>query len=329
MSDSYIGNDWRKTMVAEFTAAAKSAKAAGLIAGYRVDVSAENTASSQITQIDSLILAHVCAIDIDAASATALNNVIQSACAAGIKVVVFDSLASAACEYNVDDTMTAWAAAEAKVVMNEIHGQGNVILVNGVEGSQPNAIDVAAQRHVIAQYPKVHIVAFVDGENTVTTTESAVATVLPTLGPVAGVVAQTASIGAIEAFKAAGRPLPAVSFDTSGETLGFWASELKTDPTFQAEGLNIDPGLSGVALYESILILNGQKIRGKAILHNLLGYPYTVITGATRAAWAKVTPVGAEGCWNWTAAEVLTDITQQMIGKPVQAPPVPTIRVVG
>ena len=90
LSDSYIGNSWRKTMVTAWEDVAKQAENQGLISGYTVDVSAENTATSQIADIDSLILKHVNAIDIDAASPTALNPTIQKACAAGIKVVVFE-----------------------------------------------------------------------------------------------------------------------------------------------------------------------------------------------------------------------------------------------
>jgi len=328
MSDSYIGNDWRKSMVAAFSYSAASAKAAGMIAGYKVDISSENTASAQISQIDSLILAHVSAIDIDSASPTALNPVIQRACSAGIVVVVFDSLASAPCEYNVQDPFIAWVKEEADIVMKAIHYRGNVILAQGIVGSGPNAVELAAQRAVIAKYPHVHIVALVDSENTASVMESAIAAVLPSLGPVAGVVTVTASIGALEAFKAAGRPLPAVAFDTSGETLDYWANALKTDPTFQATGLNADPGESAIALYESIMLLNHRTIGGKLISHNLLNFPLVTITNANRAAWSKVTPVGTEASFVWTPAEVQTVIAEQMTGRPIVAPPVPTVAVV-
>ena len=102
-SDSYIGNSWRKTMVSAWEDVAAQAERQGMISGYTVDVSAENTAASQISDLDSLILKHVNAIDIDAADPSALNPTIQKACAAGIKVVVFDSLASAPCEYNLEE----------------------------------------------------------------------------------------------------------------------------------------------------------------------------------------------------------------------------------
>src|SRR5664280_1241820 len=65
LSNSFLGNTWRKTMVDIFEYTAKQAKAQGVIKDYRIENTAENTATEQIAQIKSLILAHVDAILID------------------------------------------------------------------------------------------------------------------------------------------------------------------------------------------------------------------------------------------------------------------------
>ena len=323
LSDSYIGNAWRKTMVAAWTQAAKQAEAENFIKSYRVDIASENTASAQITQIDSLILAHVNAIDIDSASPTALNPAITKACSAGIKVVVFDSLASAPCEYNLSDPFARWGGDLAKTVVTALHGHGNVILVEGVVGSQPNAVAVAAQKKILAKYPGIHVVATVDGGASAATTESAVAAVLPSLGKVQGVISQAGVSGALAAFKAAGRPLPVVPFSTGGLSLRTWAGILKKDPSFQASGLNTDPGQGSAALWESILLLEGQKIDGKAIPHNLT-WPLIHVTKSTLQNWLRVTPSSAEATWVWTLPEVKAGIADNLAHKAVPPLPIPT-----
>lgn len=322
LSDSYIGNAWRKAMVAAWTQTAKQAEAKGYIKSYRVDIASENTASAQISQIDSLILAHVNAIDIDSASPTALNSAITKACNAGIKVVVFDSLASAPCEYNLSDPFALWGGDLAKTVVTALHGHGNVILVQGVVGSQPNAVAIAAQKKVLAKYPGIHVVATVDGGAADSTTESAVAAVLPSLGKVQGVIAQEGVAGAIAAFKAAGRPIPAVPFSTDGQSLRIWAGLLKKDPSFTASALNTDPGQGSAALWESVLLLEGQKVRGKPIPHNL-SWPLINVTRSTLQSWLKVTSPTAVTTYLWTLDQVQAGIGDNLAHKPVPVPSIP------
>jgi len=89
LNNSFIGNSWRKQMEAEFTQVASAAQKQGMIGSYSV-VNGDNTVSQQIAELDSLILKHVSAICLDAASETALNGVIAKAHQAGILVVSFD-----------------------------------------------------------------------------------------------------------------------------------------------------------------------------------------------------------------------------------------------
>ncbi|HVB54121.1 MAG TPA: substrate-binding domain-containing protein [Candidatus Acidoferrales bacterium] len=328
LSDSYIGNAWRQTMVAEWTKSAQAAKAQGLISSYRVDITAENTVSAQIAQIDSLILAHVSAIDIDSASATALNPAITKACQAGIKVVVFDSLASAPCEYNLFNPFSVWGAALAKTVATGMNGSGNVILVQGVVGSQPNGVAVAAQKKVLAGYPGIHIVATVDGEASTATTESAVAAVLPSLGNVQGVISQGGAGGILTAFAAAHRPAPVVAFDTFGTSLVAWTQALQANPSFKASALGTDPGQSSAALWESVLLLEGPKSNGSAIPHNLTWPLVEIPTSGALAEWMRVTPSTGVASYGWTLGEVKAGIADNLAGRAVPTPPIP-LKTVG
>jgi ribose transport system substrate-binding protein len=99
LSNAYYGNTWRHQMVEAFTAAAEQAKAKGEISDFIV-LNGDGSVNQQMSQLSDLILKHVNAIAIDAASNTALNGIIQKACAARIKVIAFDSIVSAPCAYN-------------------------------------------------------------------------------------------------------------------------------------------------------------------------------------------------------------------------------------
>src|SRR5579863_9119861 len=94
LSNSYYGNTWRRQMVEAFKTAAEEAKKAGTIGDYIIE-NGDGSVNQQVSQLNGLILKGVDAIAINAASPTALNGVIEKACAAGIKVIAFDSIADA------------------------------------------------------------------------------------------------------------------------------------------------------------------------------------------------------------------------------------------
>ena len=124
-------------MAESFEEAAKQAKSQGLIADY-VILNGDNSVGQQMQQMSDLILKHVNAITINAASLTALNGVIQKACAAGIKVIAFDSVASAPCATTLDWDFENWQAAQVKWIAEKIGKKGNMLIVRGVKGSAPD-----------------------------------------------------------------------------------------------------------------------------------------------------------------------------------------------
>jgi len=322
LSNSYIGNGWRQTMVASWTAAAEAAKEQGLIKDFRVENTSENTATAQIAQIQSLILAGVDAITVNSASPTALDPVIQQACDAGIKIVVFDSLAEAPCAYKLANDFEEWGRTQAKLVLEGMGGKGNLIVVEGVVGSAPNETVMKVWKEELAKYPDVKVVATVDGENASSTTQQALVKVLPSLPEVDGVLIQVGADGVINAFKSANRPLPVVDFDTAGTSLALW-KQLNAESGFTTSAVLTDPGQGSAALQTAILLLNGGKVDGQDIPKELT-WPLVVITQENFDAWHAVTPATAVATWTWTTDQVEDGIRAQLAGQPVAAPPVPT-----
>jgi ribose transport system substrate-binding protein len=317
LSNSFLGNTWRKTMVDIFQQTAQQAKAQGLIKDYRVENTAENTATEQIAQIKSLILQHVDAILIDSASPTALNPVITQACSQKILVLVFDSLASAPCEYNLEDSIYQYGFQEGHYVAVGMHGQGNVIIARGVVGSAPEAVIYKGQLDALKAFPKIKIVSTVIGQASDPITEQAILSVLPSLPPVQGVITGGSSFGAVQAFQKAHRPLPVVAFDNSGEALHFWQTQhAKTG--YNAVSLRTEPGQAAAAFWEALDILQGQKVP------KMLVFPNLVITPANLDAWAKVVPIGRVAAYLWTRDETRAEIKRIEAHGPLLIPPVPT-----
>ena len=75
LSNSFYGNTWRRQMVDAFTAQAEKAKAEGQIADYVV-LNGDGSVAQQNSQLAELILRGVDAIAINAASDTALNDIV-------------------------------------------------------------------------------------------------------------------------------------------------------------------------------------------------------------------------------------------------------------
>jgi len=323
LSNSFIGNPWRKGMIAGWTAVAQQAKSEGLISSYEVETTPENTATAQIAQIDNLILQHVNAIDIDPASPTALNPVITKACDAGIIVVVFDSVATAPCEYNLYNSFADYGTALAQEVATAMNGKGNVIVAHGIVGTGSDTESTNASLAELKKYPGIKVVSTITGGGSPDTTQSALAAVLPSLGTVNGVIDQTGTAGVFAAFQAAQRPLPSAVFGSDGQSLQIWSQLLKKDPSYVGNAAQSDPGQGDAAFWESLLLLQKKTVTGQAIPHNLT-FPILTISNATLPQWLKVVPASGIGYYIWTQQEVQNAVADNLANKPVPQPPVPT-----
>jgi len=177
LSNSFLGNTWRQTMVKVFEHTAKQAQSQGLIKSYKVLNTGQNTASEQIAQLKSLILQQVDAILVNAAAPNSLNPTIEQACSKGIVVVVFDSLTTDRCSHKLQDSIADYGFQEGKFVGQAMGGKGNLLMVRGVVGSQPEKIIYDGQLKALEAYPKVKTVKQVVGQASNPITEKVVGNV--------------------------------------------------------------------------------------------------------------------------------------------------------
>src|ERR1035437_4209063 len=91
-SNSFAGNSWRTQMIAELKYAVDT-KLKGDVSKLTI-TDANNSVSSQLSQINDLVTSGIDILMIDAASATALNGAIERAQKQGVLVVSFDNAAT-------------------------------------------------------------------------------------------------------------------------------------------------------------------------------------------------------------------------------------------
>lgn len=263
LSNAYFGNTWRHQMVEAFEDAGQQAVDAGLIAEF-VAVNGDGSVAAQNSAIAELILRGVDVLLVDAASETAINGVIAKACAAGIIVISFDSIASAPCNYQLNFDFTGYKELQAEAVFDMLGGEGNVIQVRGVSGSAPDETIYAAQSAVLARYPNINVVATVVGEATASVAQAGITNVLPSLPHVDAVLAQGGSddVGIVQAFIQYGGEyegnMPIIEGGGGTDFVKWWGEE-NAKNGYQTVSMNTTPGIGGAALWLGVAMLNGAE----------------------------------------------------------------------
>jgi ribose transport system substrate-binding protein len=263
-SQSWTGNAFRKEQDADFVAVASAWVKSGKIAGYDL-LDANNSVSTQVTQIVDLILKRVSLIIIDPSSPTGLNGAIARAKQAGIPVlVVSDGPVTSTIPYEIYGHDNVITEDEVQYIAKELHGKGNVLEVQGIAGY---AAEAAFQSGMsFKAYPGIKVVGSVYGDWSESATESAVASILPSLPTVNAVITATGeSYGAAEAFQAAGRTVPLIP---GGGDAAFIQWVLK-HPGYHTVSYSPDPGIGYGAAYVGLDILNHVKVPKTMIFPSL------------------------------------------------------------
>lgn len=288
LSNAYYGNTWRHQMVEAFQAAAEQAKAKGLISDYIV-LNGDGSVNQQMSQMSDLILKHVNAIVIDAASETALNGIIAKACHAGITVLAFDSIVSAPCSYKLNFDFKGYQAQLTKDVLHLVGDKGNIVVVRGVKGSAPDNDMYASQMATLKHYPNVKVLATVYGMATGSVAQAAVANVLPSLPHIDAVLAQGGGddYGIAQAFEQYGgayanKP-PVIAGGGSSNFIHWWAEQAKKNG-YQTISMNTTPGIGGAAFWLTLDIVKGAKAPNYMIM------PVATVTKDNLAQFADIKP---------------------------------------
>jgi ribose transport system substrate-binding protein len=205
LSNNFVGNDWRVQMEKEATVAATLAPFKGNV--KLVVTNSSDTVPAQIASLQAIINTKPAAILVDASSPTALNPVIDKACAAGIVVVNFDQTVTAPCAYKIFSNFTLGEQLSAKWMVSQLHGKGDVFEDTGLAGAPISATITSAWQSVLKNYPGIKVIGTYQGQYALGPEQQGVASLLAAHPNVQGILTQGYCTGAIKALQAAGHNL--------------------------------------------------------------------------------------------------------------------------
>jgi ribose transport system substrate-binding protein len=306
-SNNYAGNSWRQAMLKSYDIVTKKAVADGIVAAADVFTTADKEVPTQAAQIQNLILQGYNAIVINAASPDALNGAVKQACDAGIVVVSFDGVVTEPCAYRVVVDFKDYGRQEVEHMAKFQPKGGNLLEIRGLAGT---GIDASVHDGIVEgvkAHPEFKIVASVTGDWDQTTAQKAVATVLPSLPPVVGVVDQGGdAYGAAQAFAAAGKPRPTIMMGNRQDEFVYWKEQKDKDGYVSWSG-SIAPGVSTLAFWVAQQVLDGNK----TIPHDLV-VPYLAFTQDEFEKELPNIPKGGVASHEYTQADAMAAIKSNM-----------------
>lgn len=260
--DSYfVGNTWSAQLEAEFNSA--TVREAARISDVVITQS-DNDAQTQISNLQSMIARDVDAIIVTPISPEGIAPVIEQAEAAGI-VVVLNASGAATDAYssyvNVDDVK--FGATGAEWLVEKLGGSGKILAINGIAGIPTSDLRYQGAKEVFDAAPGIEIVSTIDGSWDQATTKTAVESFLAANPDVDGVWSQGGSmtLGAIEAFEAAGVPLVPMTGEDSNGLLKKWQTLLdEGTTTFDCIAVAKPTWISAAALESALAILDGEDV---------------------------------------------------------------------
>ncbi|HVV28791.1 MAG TPA: ABC transporter substrate-binding protein [Rhizomicrobium sp.] len=301
-SNNYAGNSWRQAMLKSFAAVAKGAVANKIVAAADIFTAADTSVPTQAAQIQNLILQGYDAIVINASSPTALNGAVQKACSAGIVVVSFDGLVNAPCAYRVVIDYRALGREQVEQLARLRPKGGNLLEIRGVAGTSIDATLHAGIVDGVKAHPNFKIAGSVTGNWDQTTAQKAVASILPSLPPVAGVVDQGGDgYGAAQAFAAARMPLPVIIMGNRQDELAWWQQQ-KAKDGYETWSGSIAPGISTLAFWVAQQVLDGKKVP-----HDLI-VPYLSFNQSNFEAALRAIPKGGVANREYSQADAIAAI---------------------
>jgi ribose transport system substrate-binding protein len=301
-SNNYAGNSWRQSMLKSYDIVAKQAVKDGIVAAADVFTTADKEVPTQAAQIQNLILQGYNAIVINAASPDALNGAVKQACDAGIVVVSFDGIVTEPCAYRVVIDYKDYGEQEVEHMAKFQPKGGNLLEIRGLAGTSIDGLIHDGIVEGVKKHPEFKIVSSVTGDWDETTAQKAVATVLPSLPPIVGVVDQGGDgYGAAQAFAAAGKPRPTIIMGNRQDELQWW-KEQKNKDGYVTWSASIAPGVSTLAFWVAQQILDGKKVPHDMVV------PYLAFTQDDFEKELPNIPKGGVASHEYTQADAIAAI---------------------
>jgi len=303
LSNNYAGNSWRQAMLQSWDKVTKAAVSDHNVVAADSFTTADKEVPTQAAQLQNLILQSYDAIVIDAASPEALNGAVKAACDAGITVVSFDGTVSEPCAYRVGIDYVGMGRNQVDYLAKRLPGGGNLLEIRGLAGTSIDGLIHQGIADGVKAHPNFKVVGSVTGNWDEATAQKAVATVLPSLPDVVGVVDQGGDgYGAAQAFNGAGKREPIIIMGNRQDELAWWKQQRDANG-YATWSASIAPGGVTLAFWVAQQILDGKKVP-----HDIV-FPALEVDQDHLDAALKAAPVGGVYNTEYSKTDALKAVT--------------------
>lgn len=263
-ADGFGGNSWRKTTRALFEA--EAAKCDNITDILYTDAQADT--QKAISDINSLVAQGVNIIVSFTDGGEALLPTIRQATQAGVKFVPI--IACPGGEPGIDyvdcvsENVNTYGYGLAEWTIEQMGGKGNLIMSGGQAGNPYSAAVYAGVKRAVEENPGITLLNEDMGDVPVDTgwepgkTKQVMAGLITKYGQIDGIVADYGggSVGGIEAFIEAGKPVPVWSANDSNQFACLWHQYKDSQPSFQVATMSSRNWVTLPALHKGLAAFN-------------------------------------------------------------------------
>ncbi len=262
VSNGFISSEWRTQMIDDLQRVNDEYKQEGLTEDLVIE-SADVDAQGQIQQMRNLINRGVDAIIVNPNDATALDQVIGQAEQAGIPVIAVDQEIGAEGVTNVVIDQGEWARMGAEWLVEELGGEGDVVVINGIAGHPANEARYDAVKQVFADNPGIEVVQETNADWDQATAQQEMSNILASQPNIDGVWTQDGmALGVLQAVQAANPgEYPVISGEARSGYMRLWSEVRQDNPEFASYGPINPPGVGASGLRVAVELLQGKEIK--------------------------------------------------------------------
>jgi ribose transport system substrate-binding protein len=262
VSNGFISSEWRTQMIDDLQRVNNEYKQEGLTEDLVIE-SADVDAQGQIQQMRNLINRGVDAIIVNPNDATALDQVIGQAEQAGIPVIAVDQEIGAEGVTNVVIDQGEWARMGAEWLVEELGGEGDVVVINGIAGHPANEARYDAVKQVFADNPGIEVIQETNADWDQVTAQQEMSNILASQPNIDGVWTQDGmALGVLQAVQAANPgEYPVISGEARSGYMRLWSEVRQDNPEFASYGPINPPGVGASGLRVAVELLQGKEIK--------------------------------------------------------------------
>jgi len=305
-ASSYSGNTWRAAVMERLqNVLIPKWKKLGLIKDVIITQSNLND-SVQIQQMRQLVARGVDAIIVCCSNPTALAPTVKYAYERG--VAVFSGIGYIDSPFSVNSSANFVVGGEmlGKWMADEIHGKGNVLIVEGIPGASASDSQNIGILNALKAYPDIKVVGSVAGMWTDQVAQAGIQKWLATNpGRLDGIIIQSASeLGAVRALKQSGRPMVPITIGGELGALCYW----RKHPNYISSAIQTWPPGDDFEMAWNIMMrtLEGQGPKVQSILTKPVTITFKQLEAALPENCDEESPGWYEvGIENWASKKYL------------------------